>query len=239
MIFPFRVCDDSVPLIFFFCLFSSIQNLYISLTNLKGSTAAPPTTVQSQVLFAVGINPTNLRAKQLAQTITDPHSKNLGLNNTVFGRVKQVCLSSISLGNDTSPSPSPSPAPLPPSHQHRHHHHHDASLAPGISPALSMGKSGSVSGKGSPVPAPVTAPAPAKSQVAKPPGCHFGYKNRFPRKPNEHSHITPTAPPVYAPRISLSQPPQQSDTRRAGVPPVPAASPSSKWGFLVVVVSEQ
>ncbi|KAL2502037.1 uncharacterized protein Fot_35885 [Forsythia ovata] len=208
------------------------ENLYISLTNLKGSTAAPPTTVQSQVLFAVGINITNSRLKQLARTITDPHSKNLGLNNTVFGRVKQVRLSSISLGNDTSPSPSTSPslspAPLPPS---RHHHHHDASLAPGISPAPSMGKSGSVTGKESPVPAPVTAPAPAKSHVAKPPGCHFGYKNRFPPKPNEHSHITPTAPPVYAPRVAPSQPPQQSDTPIADVPPVPAASPLSNVAY--------
>ncbi|KAL2501988.1 uncharacterized protein Fot_35836 [Forsythia ovata] len=94
-----------------------------------------------------------------------------------------------------------------------------------------MGKSGSVTGKESPVPAPVIAPAPAKSHVAKPPGCHFGYKNRFPPKPNEHSHITPTAPPVYAPRVAPSQPPQQSDTPIADVPPVPAASPLSNVAY--------
>ncbi|CAI9761204.1 unnamed protein product [Fraxinus pennsylvanica] len=207
------------------------ENLYLSLTNLKGSTVAPPTTVETQVLLAVG-NPSKSRLKQLAITITDPHSKNLGLNNTVFGRVKQVRLSSMPLVNDTSPSPSPSPspAPLPPSNHH-HHHHHDATLAPSISPAPSMGKSGSETGKGSSEPAPVPAPAPGKSQVAKPPGCHSGYKNRFPQKPNEHSHGTPTAPPVYAPRVAPSQPPQQSNPQKPDLPPVPAASPLSSVAY--------
>ncbi|CAK9165746.1 unnamed protein product [Ilex paraguariensis] len=41
--------------------FAPYENLYISLTNLKGSTVAPPTTVQAQVLLAVGINPSKSR----------------------------------------------------------------------------------------------------------------------------------------------------------------------------------
>ncbi|KAL0428426.1 UNVERIFIED_CONTAM: hypothetical protein Slati_3017400 [Sesamum latifolium] len=109
------------------------ENLYIRLTNLKGSTIAPPTTVQSQVLLRVGINPSKSRLKQLAQTITGSHTKNLGLDNTVFGRVKQVSLSSIlqhSLGSDGS-SPSPSPSPSPMANSHHHHpapiHHPDVS----------------------------------------------------------------------------------------------------------------
>ncbi|CAA0837393.1 hydroxyproline-rich glycoprotein family protein [Striga hermonthica] len=82
------------------------ENLYIRLTNLKGSTVALPIIVQSQVLLAVGINPSKLRLKQLAQTITGSHSKNLGLNNTVFGHVKQVSLSSMPPAISPSPSTS-------------------------------------------------------------------------------------------------------------------------------------
>ncbi|KAB5551644.1 hypothetical protein DKX38_008955 [Salix brachista] len=67
------------------------KNLYINLWNSQGSTVAPPTTVLSSVILVIGNTP---RLKQLAQTIRG-HSKNLGLNNTVFGKVKQVRLSSI------------------------------------------------------------------------------------------------------------------------------------------------
>ncbi|KAI5381570.1 hypothetical protein KIW84_UN0625 [Lathyrus oleraceus] len=53
------------------------------------------------------------KKRQLAQTIMGPH--NLGLNNTEFGRVKQVRLSTIlqhSLnGSDTGSARSPAPAP--------------------------------------------------------------------------------------------------------------------------------
>ncbi|XP_022882770.1 uncharacterized protein LOC111399599 [Olea europaea var. sylvestris] len=218
---------------------ATYENLYLSLTNLKGSTMVPPTTVDTQVVLAVGLNPSKSRLKQLAKTITNSHTKNLGLNNTVFGRVKQVRLSSMSINvTSPSPSPSPSPYPLPPSHHHHHHHHrhhHDPSRAPGISPAPSTGESGPVTGKESPEPAPVPAPAPAlapgKSQVAKPPGCHFGYKNRFPRKPNEGYHMRPTASPVYAPSVTPSQSPQQFDPPIPDVPPVPATSPSSNVAY--------
>ncbi|PRQ45720.1 hypothetical protein RchiOBHm_Chr3g0494681 [Rosa chinensis] len=95
------------------------ENLYVSLSNSKGSTVAAPTTVQSSVLLTVGNTPSMQRLKQLAQTITHSHSRNLGLNNTVFGRVKQVRLSSIlqhSLNGGDGTAWSPSPAPLPHPH---------------------------------------------------------------------------------------------------------------------------
>ncbi|KAL0316721.1 UNVERIFIED_CONTAM: hypothetical protein Sradi_5550300 [Sesamum radiatum] len=205
------------------------ENLYIRLTNLKGSTIAPPTTVQSQVLLRVGINPSKSRLKQLAQTITGSHTKNLGLDNTVFGRVKQVSLSSIlqhSLGSDgSSPSPSPSPSPMANSHhQHRGHHHHDVSLSPGIAPSPSILNGGSVTGKRSPMSTPVPAPAPGKNKAAQPPACHFGYNNRYPWRHNEHSHTAPSASPVYAPHAAPSQPKQTKHGTRK-VSPVPAESP--------------
>ncbi|KAL0714590.1 hypothetical protein Bca4012_021569 [Brassica carinata] len=113
------------------------ENLYITLSNSRGSTVAPPTIVHSSVLLTFGISS---RLKQLSQTITGSHSKNLGLNNTVFGKVKQVRLSSL-LPHSPVQSLPPSPSPQPEVHQqhyhhhhHRHHHHHDE-LAPEPSPA--------------------------------------------------------------------------------------------------------
>lgn len=172
----------------------------------------PPTIVQCKVLLAVGINPSSSRLKQLAQTIGS-HSENLGLNNTIFGRVKQVSLSSFSQhsrGGDGG-SPSPSPAPLP-HHRHHHHHHHNqhSNFAPAISPAPKVGKGGSSSRQVSPISAPIPAsaavlppsPAPAqhKRHEVQPP-CHFG---RFPRNANSHSHMVPARAPVPAPHITPS-----------------------------------
>ncbi|CAN4118362.1 unnamed protein product [Withania somnifera] len=186
---------------------SSYENLYMSLTNTRGSTVDPPTVVQCKVLLAVGLNPSTSRLKQLAQTIGS-HSENLGLNNTVFGRVKQVSLSSFlphSRGGDGG-SPSPSPAPLPHHHHHYHHRSQDSNPAPAILPAPKVGNGGSISRQISPVFAPTQAsstvlpPAHAqhKRHEAQPP-CHFG---RFPRKANGHLQMVPARAPVPAPHIS-------------------------------------
>ncbi|XP_051151166.1 uncharacterized protein LOC127265418 isoform X2 [Andrographis paniculata] len=204
-------------------ILSPYENLYIRLTNRRGSSVAPPTTVQSQVLLAVGINPSKTRLKQLAQTITDSYGKNLGLNNSVFGRVKQVQLSSIlqhSLGGggnssslSPSPLPSPSPSTLPPA-QHR-----GTRLAPNHPP--------------SPL------PAPGRDSPGAPPPCPFEHSYQFPRNHDKHFH----AAPVYAP---ASRPPKVSPVPAASHrskdriqvrPPVamrrasPAPSPSSATTF--------
>ncbi|KAL1564072.1 hypothetical protein AAHA92_06475 [Salvia divinorum] len=197
------------------------ENLYIRLTNLKGSTVHPPTTVESQVVLAVGMNPSRL--KQLAQTISGSHSKNLGLNNTEFGRVKQVRLSSIlqhSLSNDRrSPSPSPSPSQSPMLKPHHHHHHHHHHPAPAVSPSPSTANGGSFSGKGSPVPTPASAPVKATE-----PPCPFGHNNRYPWK-YKHPRMAPTTPPVYAPYIAPSRP-KQMDKPAPRIAPATAERPS-------------
>ncbi|XP_051138852.1 uncharacterized protein LOC127256744 [Andrographis paniculata] len=206
------------------------ENLYISLINLKGSTVAPPTTVRSQVYLAVGI-PSKSRIKQLAQTITGSHSKNLGLNNTVFGRVKQVSLSSIlqhSLGSDGSPSPAPSPSPLhhPHHRRHHHHHHHNPAVSPSTSPSPSRGSHGSSRGGGSgtsaPTPTPAPVPGSGKNKAAPPP-CHFGNSHRYPWKHNKHSHTPPgSAPDAGAP----TQPKMgQNPSSKKSPSPVPASPP--------------
>lgn len=170
--------------------------LYIRLTNSRGSTVAPPATVQTSVVLKVGV-PSQPRLKQLAQTIRDSPARNLGLNNTVFGKVKQVSLSSVlqhSLSGDAaSPTPAPTPAPLPHYHHHHHHHHHyhhhhhndhAAYLSPASAPSSSPMvapqpvKSAPAPQRSAPSPVknrqvfPSFAPTPARSYHGSPSGAH-------------------------------------------------------------------
>ncbi|CAM8899152.1 unnamed protein product [Rhodiola kirilowii] len=111
---------------------ASYENVYVQITNEQGSTVDKPVTVQVAIMSDLGsILPKRLR--QLAQTIRySAPSKNLGLNNTVFGKVKGVSLSSHMMGDlqpnpptaapapapgkDDFAAPSPSPKPAPPSY---------------------------------------------------------------------------------------------------------------------------
>ncbi|KAF5191029.1 hydroxyproline-rich glycoprotein family protein [Thalictrum thalictroides] len=165
---------------------TSYENIYVSFMNENGSTVAPPTTVNASVLLRIGNRPPSLRRlKQLARTITGPHARNLGLNHTVFGRVKQVQLSTAaqhsldSGGSNGAGSPSPAPSPHPHHHRHHHHHHHhhrhhDVSLDP--SPA----------------------PAPVKSYQQKPPfECRLLFFCKVKRHPHVFPAVTPAGPPQH------------------------------------------
>lgn len=89
-----------------------MQNVLMLITNENGSTIAPPVMVQASIMTDSGkLQPQRL--KQLAQTITGSPAKNLGLNNSVFGKVKEISLSSFLRGTLPARSPSPSPAPSP------------------------------------------------------------------------------------------------------------------------------
>ncbi|XP_023543451.1 uncharacterized protein LOC111803332 [Cucurbita pepo subsp. pepo] len=184
--------------------------LYIKLWNAEGSTMTAPTIVQSSVLLEVGNTPSMRRLKQLAQTISGSNSSNLGLNNTEFGKVKQVRLSSIlkhslngSDGNSPvrSPSPAPAPAPTPQPHNYhhpptRHHHHHHTPLTPAISPAPTTEKGAPKYGS----PAPErTAASPKRSSEAEPPGCQYRYKRKSSRKEGKQSpvHSAPSPSPKH------------------------------------------
>ncbi|CAM0943891.1 unnamed protein product [Alopecurus aequalis] len=96
------------------------QDIYIDLTNKNGSTIATPVTVQ------VFLSPSDRniyqdpqRLKQLAETITDSISRNLGLNASVFGRIEDLklapCLKDLvpSFAPTSSSTPIPSPS-IPP-----------------------------------------------------------------------------------------------------------------------------
>ncbi|KAI4319645.1 hypothetical protein MLD38_033222 [Melastoma candidum] len=211
---------------------TSYENLYISLSNSRGSTVAPPTIVQSSVLLTVGNTPSMPRLKQLAQTITGSHSGNLGLNNTIFGRVKQVQLSSIlqhSL-NGTDQGGAPAPSPMPQLQHPRHHHHqshdhrHSPVAAPTISPSpaiyrgLAPRHRGSVSSSHHHS----RSPAPAPGHKAKPPGCRYGYKGGSSKGGKKEPPVPPAPAPSLRHHSPISSPARLPSHSRH---PAPAPSP--------------
>lgn len=151
----------------------SDENLYVQLTNLNGSTVDLSVIVEVSIMPVVG-SLTGPRLKQLAQEITGKDVGNLGLNNTLFGKVKQIRLSSYLKDPASAPSSSPSPSP-------------SQSPSPSPSPAHSTF---------SPIPAPLSIPYPAPSvpeaphQQAMPPSYHHAYtpSNDIPPSHCHHHH---------------------------------------------------
>ncbi|GMQ01802.1 hypothetical protein CsSME_00048310 [Camellia sinensis var. sinensis] len=89
----------------------SYENVYVQVTNTIGSTRDPPVTVQAAIISELG-SLLPQRLKQLAQTITgSPPAQNLGLNNSVFGKVKEISLSCYLNHTIDATPPTPSPAP--------------------------------------------------------------------------------------------------------------------------------
>ncbi|KAK4757511.1 hypothetical protein SAY87_018812 [Trapa incisa] len=89
------------------------ENVSVVVTNAEGSTLAPSVTVQATVVSDLGsLLPE--RMKELAETIKTS-SSNLGLDNSQFGKVNSVMLSSFLNRTiaDISPSPTPAPSPEP------------------------------------------------------------------------------------------------------------------------------
>ncbi|KAF8648728.1 hypothetical protein HU200_064782 [Digitaria exilis] len=187
-------------------LLNPYENLYIKLTNSQGSTILPPTIVETSIVREVGNHQTSEpsvpRMKQLARTITNSSSSsgNLGLNHTVFGKVKQISLSSYlrhSLHSGGG-SDAPSPAPM---HHHAHHGHHHHHHIPDNNRHIA--------------PAPPTHfPVPQPRYGAPPPsGCPYS-KN----KPKKRGPVTP-APHPWSPSPASHSP---HDPTMHGGSPVPS-----------------
>ncbi|CAI9294296.1 unnamed protein product [Lactuca saligna] len=89
------------------------ESVYMQVTNKAGSTRDSPVTVQASIVSDLG-NLVPLRLKQLAQTITkSPPATNLGLDHSVFGKVKEISLSSYLSHTLNAPAPTPTPTPAP------------------------------------------------------------------------------------------------------------------------------
>ncbi|KAL0911541.1 hypothetical protein M5K25_019689 [Dendrobium thyrsiflorum] len=178
----------------------SYEILFVKLTNTKGSTVAPPTVIEASIMLAVGNNqPSVPRLKQLAQTIRNSSAGNLGLNHTVFGRVKQIRLSSFlqrSLNGGVGSSSSPSPAPQPRVDAHHHHpsmgahrHHHS-----NIHDHWHHSDVHSV---------PAPSPKPLFTHLAPPPSrCGFGFSSN----PQKKREIVPVAAPAATHLIPAPSP---------------------------------
>ncbi|PKA61774.1 hypothetical protein AXF42_Ash008605 [Apostasia shenzhenica] len=168
----------------------SYEVLYVQLTNMNGSTVSPPTVVQASILLAVGnIQPSAPRLKQLAQNIRNSSAGNLGLNHTLFGRVKQISLSSFlqhSLNSGGSPSPAPAPQSSATSfhHHHLHHRHHNHHSDVHLGPA------------------PAPSSNPKIPRESPPPRCPFGYSSR----PKRKSRIAPAPAPSITHYTSVPPP---------------------------------
>lgn len=88
----------------------SDENVYVQITNARGSTVACPAVVQASVMRGFeSLLPQRL--KQIAQTVKHTAGNNLGLNNVVFGQVREIRLSSLL--KDTLHAYPPAPAPSP------------------------------------------------------------------------------------------------------------------------------
>lgn len=191
---------------------SQSESVFLQISNDVGSTKDPPVIVEASVYSDIGsLQPQRL--KQLAQIIMGSVPKsNLGLDNSVFGKVKQVSLSSFlnrtvhaappaptpapapapneplwpspspSPSVSSSPSPSPSPAPLSNCRRLQSHARHHCGPARGEEPSSS--------------PSPIADP-PSPVTSSGPPSSSSGIA----ASPSSHAL---TYPPKLSPRVNLS-----------------------------------
>ncbi|KAL6633474.1 hypothetical protein ACP70R_026145 [Stipagrostis hirtigluma subsp. patula] len=95
------------------------EELFAELTNTNGSTVATPVTIQVSIStndHSIYVQP--YRLKQLAKIIIQWNSRNLGLDPSIFGRIRDLKLSPLLQDYIMPYAPSSPPAPTPslPSH---------------------------------------------------------------------------------------------------------------------------
>ncbi|GAB4847826.1 hypothetical protein Ancab_026887 [Ancistrocladus abbreviatus] len=240
----------------------SYEYVYVQVTNEEGSTINPPVTIQAAILSDLGMLLPQ-RLKQLAEIIQHYSlSKNLGLNNTVFGKVKSVSLSSYleytlhTLPPAPSPAPSLGPSPsLSPSYSlapsSDHHHRSPCHNCEAASPFLSGYPDPPASG-GSPF-SPISNP-PAPSIGSPVPGAppheppcsscthsDSGHVTSPAFSPLDAAHQSCLGPsqdlsPDLAPSPSVSEQGLCKSTRKGSVAPVMSSASSSLSLFRLSLV---
>ncbi|KAK3006845.1 hypothetical protein RJ639_016578 [Escallonia herrerae] len=199
------------------------ENLYIQVTNENGSTRDPPVTVQASVMSEIG-NLLPQRLKQLAQTITgSPAATNLGLDNSVFGRVKEISLSSYLNRTLQVDPPTPSPAPSP---------EQDDYSEPSISPFPAASPA---DGSYPLAPSPDNRPHQSLPPISSPPVPSTVYTWAPHPSPHCSSKTSPSpssSSSDFRPITSPAFPPSLSPTSRLspGPPPLPVVSYGSHPG---------
>ncbi|KAE8702260.1 putative serine/threonine-protein kinase samkC-like isoform X2 [Hibiscus syriacus] len=205
----------------------SYENLFVQLTNRIGSTMSSPIIVQALVMSDGFGSLLPQRLRQLAQTITGSPAKNLGLSNSVFGKVKSTSLSSYLKGklHPTPPTPPLASSPRPSMSRH-----------PPFSPSRS------------PAPAPkkhhlppcpkCKSAAPSSHSPIHSPGPGSGFYHTFPPliSPETSSPAIHHPPPLSSPRSRSRQfsnhPPLMSPRSKLSpdLPPLPSVSYGSHPG---------
>ncbi|XP_024968369.1 uncharacterized protein LOC112507866 [Cynara cardunculus var. scolymus] len=182
------------------------ESVYMQVTNKAGSTRDPPVTVQASIVSNLG-NLVPLRLKQLAQTITgSPSARNLGLDHSVFGKVKEISLSSYLYHTLDAPSPSPAPSPLL-------NYYAEPSISPSPSPVFSS-------------PSPQNGHDQSSPPLANAPVDHScGGSHIFPSPPPMNVPVPHSLP--SAPRHSISPPPVHP---RSEMPPDFPSLPAVSYG---------
>lgn len=184
------------------------ESVFVQVTNKRGSTQDPPVVVQVSVVSNLG-NLELQRLKELAQEIKEyPTEKNLGLEYSVFGKVKGISLSSYLTHTLDAPAPTPTPSPAPSSDNRPNQ------LLPPLlnppSPAMDP------SCGGSPGPSPVSGPSPNNG-------------------PSQSSSPSPNLSPL-PPSVSYGSRPHQENGYQKGLAPSPhsilPSSSSSEGGGL-------
>ncbi|XP_076919470.1 uncharacterized protein LOC143580186 isoform X2 [Bidens hawaiensis] len=181
----------------------SYESVYLQLTNKDGSTNHPPVTVQASIASTLGsLEPERLN--ELAREITGSSpAMNLGLDHTLFGKVKEISLSSYLYHTLDAPAPTPTPSPAPSPDQ----------MGPAISPSPDGRHYRSLSPSSSPLP-------------AMEPSCGGSPRPGYHALP---SHGPPSISPL--PDVSYGSSPHQENGRRNGLAPSPhSVLPSSSSG---------
>lgn len=194
-------------------LFLSMQSVYVQITNEVGSTIVPPVTVQASVMSDLG-SLLPQRLKQLAETITGSPAQNLGLDNTVFGKVKSISLSSYLKGTinttPSGPSPSPFPSPSP-----------EPSNYPPVLPYPAL------SSLTSPMSSPnIKHRSPAPSMVIVHPPIPFPYQGFLNSPSLSPSQSNPIIPSAFSPLVSTPNTPPMGPTSQlsSDLSPIPEVS---------------
>ncbi|KAF4348485.1 hypothetical protein CsatB_015113 [Cannabis sativa] len=165
------------------------ENVFVQITNKIGSTAAAPVIIQASVMSDFG-NLLPQRLKQLAETLQGSPARNLGLDNSVFGKVKSISLSSYLKGTISSIPPSPSPAPGPTDHAH-------SSISPIPAPTYSPAPSPSVLDPQPCVNCEASSPTPSDALHSPQPCPYHG--SRVSPSSSPTSPTNSITPPAYAP----------------------------------------
>ncbi|GMI74405.1 hypothetical protein HRI_001109800 [Hibiscus trionum] len=228
----------------------SYENLFVQLTNKNGSTMSSPVIVQASVMSDNYGNLLPQRLKQLAQIISDSPARNLGLNNSIFGKVKSISLSSCLKGTLHATPPTPSPASAP-GHSISPHPKSVPTHPPALSPKIHHFAPCPNCNAASPSahsplhsPGPRSVPSrppsisPASSSVAThaPPPCPYSRTAVPPSPPlmSPQSQLSPSLPPLGS--VSYGSRPGQGVERTKGPVSAPLAkSPSAQSPSSVAV----